>query len=61
MLFIQPTSIFFLFSIFSIMMDSLNIDNRSKSLPFKKNKRLLYKHYSKFVKVYKKQPNRLDI
>ena len=23
-------------------------------------KRLLYKHYSKFAKAYKKQPNRLD-
>ena len=42
-------------------MGSLNIDNRSKFLPFKKNKCLLYKHYSKFVKAYKKQPNRLDI
>ena len=24
-------------------------------------KRLLYKYYPKFVKAYKKQPNRLDI
>ena len=34
-------------------MDSLNIDNRSKTLVFKKLERLLYKYYPKFVKMLK--------
>ena len=42
-------------------MDSLNIDNHSKNLVFKKIKRILYKHYPKFANACKKQPNRLDI
>ena len=42
-------------------MDSLNIDNRSRTLVFKKFKHLLCKYYPKFVKAYKKQPKRLDI
>ena len=36
------------------MMDSLNIENRSKHLAFKKFKHLLYKYFPKFVKTYKK-------
>ena len=43
------------------MMDSLNIDNHSKTLAFKKIKHILYKHYPKFANAYKKQSNRLDI
>ena len=42
-------------------MNSLNTDNHSKTSAFKNVKHLLYKIYLKFVKVYKKQPNRLDI
>ena len=44
---------------------SLNIDNHSKTLIFKKFKHSLYKYYPKFVKAYKDQSNsslnRLDI
>ena len=40
-------------------MDWLDIYNHSKSLAFKKFKRLLYK-YPEFVKTYKKQPNRSE-
>ena len=43
------------------MVDSLNIDNCSKTLAFEKLKRLLYKYYPKFVKAYRRQSNRLDI
>ena len=39
----------------------LNIENRSKTVTFKKFKHLSYKYYPKFVKAYKKQPTRLDI
>ena len=42
-------------------MDSLNIDNRSKALAFKKFKRLLFKYYPKFVKTFKKHPHKFDI
>ena len=42
-------------------MDSLNIDNRSKTVAFKQFKRLLNKYYAKFVKVFKKHPNKFDI
>ena len=35
-------------------MDSLNIDNHSKTLVFKKFKCLLYKCYHKFFKTIKK-------
>ena len=42
-------------------MDSLNIDNCSKALVLKKFKRLLYKYYPKFVKTFKKHPNKFDI
>ena len=42
-------------------MDSLNIDNRSKALTFKKFKRPLHKYYPKFVKTFKKHPNKFDI
>ena len=35
-------------------MDSLNIDNCSKTLAFKKFKRLLYKYYPKFLKNFEK-------
>ena len=37
-------------------MDLLNIGNRSKTLAFKKFKRLLSKYHLKFVKAHKKQP-----
>ena len=33
-------------------MDSLSIDNRSKTVAFKKFKRLLYKYYPKFTKTF---------
>ena len=42
-------------------MDFLNIDNYSETLAFKKFKHLLYKYYPKFVKTFKKNPNRFDI
>ena len=42
-------------------MDSLNIDNYSKTLAFKKIKYLLFKYYPKFVKTFKKHPNEFDI
>ena len=62
MLFIHPYKTnFLLFSFFNIMMDSLNIDNRPKTLAFKTLKRLLYKYYPTFVKGDKKQSKGLDI
>ena len=42
-------------------MDSLNIDDQSKTLVFKKVKRVLHKYYPKFVKIFKKHPNKFDI
>ena len=42
-------------------MDSLNIDNHSKTLPLKIFKHFLYKYYPKFVKTFKKHPNKFDI
>ena len=42
-------------------MDSLNIDNQSKTLVFKKFKRLLYKYYPRFVKTFKMHSNKFDI
>ena len=42
-------------------MDSLNTDNCSKTLVFKKFKCLVYKYYPKFVKTFKKHPNKFDI
>ena len=42
-------------------MDSLNIDNHSKTLAFKKFKHPLYKCYPKFVKTLKRHPNKFDI
>ena len=42
-------------------MESLNIDNRSKVLAFKKFKRLLNISYPKFVKMSKKHLNKFDI
>ena len=44
-----------------LLMSSLNIENQSKTLVFKKYKRLLNKYYPKFVKMFKKQPNKFDI
>ena len=41
-------------------MNFLNIDNCSKTLAFKKFKHLLYKYYPKFVKTFKKHPNKFD-
>ena len=44
------------------MLYSLNIDNLSIFLTFKKDKRHLYRYYyPKMVKDYKKQITRLDI
>ena len=43
------------------MLYSLNIDNPSIFLAFKKDKRHLYRYYPKMVKGYKKQLTRLDI
>ena len=42
-------------------MDFLNIDNRSKTLVSKNFKGSLYKYYHKFVKTFKKHPNKFDI
>ena len=42
-------------------MNSLNIDNCSKTLVFKKFKRLLYKYYPKLVKTFKKHSNKFHI
>ena len=42
-------------------MDLLNIDKQSKTLVFKKFKRLLYKYYPSFVKTFKKHPNKFYI
>ena len=42
-------------------MDSLNTDNHSKTLAFNKFKHLLYRYYHKFVKTFKKHPNKFDI
>ena len=42
-------------------MYSLNIDNHSIALVFKKFKHLLYKYYPKFVKTFRKHPNKFDI
>ena len=42
-------------------MDLLNIDNHLKTLAFKKFKHPLYKYYPKFVKTFKKHPNKFDI
>ena len=42
-------------------MDSLNIDNRSETLAFKKFTHLLCKYYPKFVKIFKKHPSECDI
>ena len=42
-------------------MDSSNIDNHSKTLVFKKIKRLLDKYYPKFAETLKKHPNDSDI
>ena len=42
-------------------MDSLNTDNRSKTLVFKKAKRVLYKCYPKFVGAFKKHPHKFYI
>ena len=39
----------------------LNINNCSKTLVFKKFKCLPYKYYPKFVKTFKKHPNKFDI
>ena len=41
-------------------MDSLNSVNHSKTLALKKFKHLLYKYYPKFVKTFKKHPNKFD-
>ena len=42
-------------------MDSSNIDNHSKTLVFKKIKRLLDKYYPKFAETFKKHPNDSNI
>ena len=42
-------------------MDSLNIDNYSKTLAFKKVKHLLYKCYPKLVKTFKIHRNKFNI
>ena len=42
-------------------MDSLNIDNSSKSVPFKEFKRFLYKYYPKFVTAFQKHPIKFNI
>ena len=44
-----------------MIMDSLNTDNRSKPLAFKRFKDFLYKYYPKFFKTFKKHPNKFDI
>ena len=42
-------------------MDSLKIDNHSKRLVFKQFKRLLYRYCPKFVKTFKKYPNKFNM
>ena len=42
-------------------MDSLKLDNCSKTLAFKKLKCILYKHYPKFGKNFKKHPSKFNI
>ena len=42
-------------------MDLSNIDNNSKALSFKKFKHLLYRYHPKFVKAFKKHPNKFDM
>ena len=42
-------------------MDSFNIDNRLKALALKRYKYLIYKYCPKFVKTFKKHPNKFDI
>ena len=42
-------------------MDLLIINKLSKALAFKKFKCLLYKFYPKFVKAFKKHPNKFDV
>ena len=42
-------------------MDSLNIDNCSKTLAFKKFKDLFCKCYPKFDETFKKHPRKFDI
>ena len=55
-------SFFFTFCVFLyIIIDSLIIESCSKTLVFKKFKQLLYKYYPKFVKTFKKHPNKFDI
>ena len=43
----------FFFLLYSMAMDSSNIDKHSKASAFKMLKRLLYKHYSRFSKISK--------
>ena len=42
-------------------MDLLNIDNRSKTLVFKKFKGFLCKYYPKLVKTFEKHRNKFDV
>ena len=53
-------AIFLLFVFSYLIMESLNIDNPSKTLVFKKFKHLLNKYYPKFVKTFKIHPNKFD-
>ena len=41
-------------------MDLLNIGNCSKALAFKTFNHLLYKYYSKFIKIFIRHPNKFD-
>ena len=52
---------FFYVTFPNIKMDLLNIDNHSKTLAFRKFKHLLYRYHPKFVKAFKKHPNKFDI
>ena len=59
-------SYYFLVSIRSfvflyIIIGSLNIDNHSKTLVFKKLKCLLYKYYPKLVKTFQKHSDNFDV
>ena len=53
---------FFYFLYFPIYNNGhVKFDNHSKAVAFKKFKCLLYKYYPKFLKTFKKHPNKVNI
>ena len=53
--------IFLLFVFPHIIIDTFNIGHRLKALAFRRYKYLIYKYCPKFVKMFKKHPNKIDI